>query len=55
MLCKCGLVSQNGGLKGAGEKGLVDFEVDIGWSYLIIIEKQWLIITLAMVKTNGFQ
>jgi len=38
------LVSQKGGLKGAGEKGLVEVEVevevDIFWSYLMIVEKQ---------------
>ena len=29
MLCRCGLVSQNGGLKGSGEKGWLGFEVGV--------------------------
>jgi hypothetical protein len=49
------LVNQNGGLKGAGENGLFDLETDIKGSYLIIVKKQWLIIPMAMAKTNAFQ
>jgi hypothetical protein len=34
------LLSQKGGLNGAGEKGLVGFEVGIGQSYMSCYKKQ---------------
>ena len=66
MLCRCGLASQKGGLKGAGEKGWLGFEVgvfevgvfEVGVkvSYLmgvkIIFNNQCLIIPMPVIKTN---
>jgi hypothetical protein len=61
MLCRCGLVSQKGGLKGSGEKGWLgfevgEFEVGIKLSYLmgvkIIFNNQCLIIPMPVIKTN---
>ena len=63
MLCRCGLLSQKGGLKEVGEKVLCAFDVGIKVSYLMVIwiivkivfNNQCLIIPTDVVKTNAFQ
>ena len=63
MLCRCGLLNQNGGLNGAGVKVLCGFDVGIKVSYLmdvknivkIVVKNQCLIIPTAVAKTNAFQ